>query len=726
LKTIRHILFFVSVTAVCLGQDARLPDSLETVIKQHPKDTSGVNALNDIAWYYRNAGESEKAKLYAGKAITLAKQIDFKKGLAKAKNALGVLYMDEGDFNEAFLFYNEALKIRTQIDDKPGIAWTYNNIGVVLEKQGKYDLALKNHFTALRIRESISDQPGVAASYNNIGQIYMSLNNYAEALHYCMLSLQIKKKINPTAQSVAQSYTNLGIIYNHLKNNEAALNSYTQALAISLANNSKRSIANLYNNIATVYNNKGEYDKSIEYSLMSLEIKKKTGDKPGISSSLSNIGTSHFLKKNYSAARNYMQQSLALNRELGNKQGIENDFFFLAQVDSSQQLFKNAYEEYKMHVVYRDSLVNEDNRKKAMEARLQYEFDKKAAADSVKTEESKKVLTLQLAQEKTQRFALYGGMALVVMFAGFMFNRFRITRKQKKIIEVQKIEVEKQKDIIEQAKEIVESKQVEILDSIKYAKTLQEAILPSLKEIEYYLPHSFLYYKPKDIIAGDFYWMHVSPGTGIQNTGKSAAVRGYDKLFIAAADCTGHGVPGAMVSVVCSNALNRAVKEFGITEPGEILNKTRELVIETFEKSDKEVKDGMDIALCSIQRDRENKFILKYAGANNPLWYLKENTFYEIKGDKQPIGKHIRQNVFTTHTIELGAGDTFYIFTDGYPDQFGGERGKKFKYKHLQELILQHSEKSMSSQKDILDHTFKTWKGRLEQVDDVCIIGVRL
>jgi len=716
LKVPFYIFFFILLNAFCFSQEQNL-DSLENIIKTHKKDdTIKANVLTEIAWSYRNEGEREKGFLYANQAIALSEKLQFAKGSAKAKNLMGVLYMDGGDFNEALASYSEALKIRQTIDDKPGVAWCYNNIGVVLEKQGSYDLALKNHFTALKIRESIDDKAGMAASYNNIGQIYMSLENNNEALRYCTLSLQIKKKLKGNSQSIAQSYTNLGIIYHNLQNYSLALKNYNSALEISLANNNKRSIANLYNNIATVYNHIGEYEKSIQYSLMSLDIKEKIGDKLGIASSLTNLGMVNINKRNFNAARKYLNQGLKLSFELGNKSGIGSTYDLLSQLDSSENKYKGAYENYKLYIRYRDSLLNEENRKKTMETHLQYEFDKKAAADSVKTVEAKKVLTIQLEKEKTQRFALYSGLGLVALFAGFMFNRFRVTQKQKKIIEVQKLEVEKQRDIIEQAKDLVEEKQVEILDSIKYAKTLQEAILPSKKMFQDFLPDSFLLYKPKDIVAGDFYWMHVDE---LQKSGASL-------VLLAAADCTGHGVPGAMVSVVCSNALNRAVKEFGFTDPGQILDKTRELVIETFEKSDKEVKDGMDIVLCALKESGNDKFILKYAGANNSLWYRKNNIFYEIKADKQPIGKHINQKSFTTHSIELYKGDSFYIFTDGYPDQFGGEKGKKFKYKQLQDLLMRNAGLNMQMQRKTLDLTFETWKGGLEQVDDVCIIGVRV
>jgi serine phosphatase RsbU (regulator of sigma subunit) len=187
-------------------------------------------------------------------------------------------------------------------------------------------------------------------------------------------------------------------------------------------------------------------------------------------------------------------------------------------------------------------------------------------------------------------------------------------------------------------------------------------------------------------------------------------------------------VPGAMVSVVCNGALNRAVREFGLTESGKILDKARELVIQEFEKSDEEVKDGMDISLCAWNKTNNQ---LQWSGANNPIWIIRKNLegvpeLIEIKPDKQPIGKTHDPKPFTTHTIELQKGDTIYIFTDGFQDQFGGEKGKKFKAAQLKEILLSIQAKTMEEQKTILDNTFENWKNNLEQVDDVCIIGVRI
>lgn len=267
-----------------------------------------------------------------------------------------------------------------------------------------------------------------------------------------------------------------------------------------------------------------------------------------------------------------------------------------------------------------------------------------------------------------------------------------------------------QKMILDQ-KKLVQEKQSEIIDSITYAKRIQEAILPPENYWHKYLPDSFILYKPKDIVAGDFYWM------------ETLRTQKGEFVFFAVADCTGHGVPGAMVSVVCNNALNRSVLEFKLEDPGKILDKTRELVIETFGKSDKEVKDGMDISLCCFDSSDNS---VKWSGANNPLWYFQNGNLRELKPDKQPIGSYSAQKPFTTHTLKLQKGDTLYLFSDGYADQFGGPKGKKFKYKQLQEELAAMQNQSLHNQKQKLEHLFENWKNSLEQIDDVCIIGIKI
>jgi len=290
---------------------------------------------------------------------------------------------------------------------------------------------------------------------------------------------------------------------------------------------------------------------------------------------------------------------------------------------------------------------------------------------------------------------IQAGIAILVITFIFWNISFR------KEVKLRLVAEEKLKETLNE----VEEKQKEITDSINYAKRIQEAILPSFDFIKTHLPNSFIYYQPKDIVAGDFYW----------------AEKVGNDFFIAAADCTGHGVPGALVSVVCCNALNRTVNEFKLIDPGKILDKTRELVLESFSKNGGDIKDGMDISLISI-----NGNTVKWAGANNPLWYYQNNELKEIKANKQPIGKTDNPEPFTSHTIELQKSDSLYLFTDGFADQFGGPKGKKFKYKQLEDLLVASNDLSINEQHLTLKNTLNSWKGNLEQVDDICIIAIRV
>ena len=292
-------------------------------------------------------------------------------------------------------------------------------------------------------------------------------------------------------------------------------------------------------------------------------------------------------------------------------------------------------------------------------------------------------------------------------------------------VEALQVTTEEQKSQLEIQNKIVEAKNEEILSSITYAKRIQNAILPPADKLKNTMPESFILYIPKDIVAGDFYW--------VEKEG--------DKLFFAAADCTGHGVPGAMVSVVCHSALNRALREFSLSDPGKILDKTRELVLETFGSGNKEVKDGMDIALCVL--DLSN-LQLEFSGANNPLCIIpgpKTNLescgfdkktdlnsliLYEFKGNKQPIGPHPNPSPFKTVKLQLHKDDRIYLFSDGYPDQFGEEDNKKMMYKPFKRLLLRYSNLPFTDQKEYLETAFEKWKGAIEQTDDVCVIGVKI
>ena len=266
--------------------------------------------------------------------------------------------------------------------------------------------------------------------------------------------------------------------------------------------------------------------------------------------------------------------------------------------------------------------------------------------------------------------------------------------------------MEKEKAKIKELLKITDHKNQEITDSIKYARRLQKALLPTIENVKKILPESFIFFKPKDIVSGDFYWTHLTEDS---------------QTLFAVGDCTGHGVPGALVSVICNNSLNRSVKELKLTKPADILNSARNIVVEEFEKSNEVVHDGMDIALCSL-KDKQ----LQYAGAHNPLWIIRNNKLIEIKANNQSVSKYPLQKAYENHQVDLLDGDTIYIFTDGYRDQFGYKSGKKIRLNGFRKLILEISKLPIEEQKNELYKFLKNWQGNLEQIDDICVMAVKI
>ena len=305
-----------------------------------------------------------------------------------------------------------------------------------------------------------------------------------------------------------------------------------------------------------------------------------------------------------------------------------------------------------------------------------------------------------LAEINESQRLMAGGFFGILILSILILRSHNRQHKHRQVLSKQNTEITAQK-------ELISAKNTEIMDSIACARRIQTAILPPIRLVNSYLNNSFVLFLPKDIVAGDFYWME----------------RKENKIMFAAADCTGHGVPGAMVSVMCHNALNRSVREFGMMHAAEILNKTRELVIEEFSKSESQMRDGMDISLCVL--DVDNK-MLSWAGANNPLWIMRNNELLEYKPDKQPVGNYIQHTPFTENTIQLEKSDSLYVFTDGIQDQFGGPRNKKFKIAQLRTLIKEIHDLPSDEQHRMLVTSIENWRGNNEQVDDICLIGVSI
>ncbi|TXB64797.1 tetratricopeptide repeat protein [Vicingus serpentipes] len=682
------------------------PNSHDTSIAGAYVGLSEILYISNIDTLNVLCNKSKKIAESGLKKSDLHPQIvqSYKKSLARSVTNIAYTYVLSGEIERALENYKLCLILSREISDYELIAYSLNNIGYLYNHQGDISNALQYYSESLKIQEEIGDDRGIAISLNNIAAIYDDQDDNKKAIEYYNRSY-LKYKTLKDKRGMAESLNNIAYNYSKQSNYDLALDYNKQSLLLKEEIGDTRGIAGSLINIGVIYDNQNKLDEAIDYYERSLHLFEKINDKSSIAKALGNLGKSYLNKGEVNKAFKFANKGLSISQEVGFPDNIKNISKVLEEIHSKKGAYKEALEMYKLHIQMRDSLNNEETQKAAAKQQAQYEYEKQKAVDDA--EHEKQIAIEQEAKEKQQiiTYATAGGLGLVAIFLVFVFNRLQVTKKQKVVIEGQKQEVEQQKEVVELAHHELEEKNQEIMDSITYAKRIQNAILPPLKLVKEYLQESFILYKPKDIVAGDFYWLEHKE----------------DIILFAAADCTGHGVPGAMVSVVCNNGLNRSVREYGLTDPGEILNKTREIVIAEFEKSEEEVKDGMDIALCSLEGN-----ILKYAGANNPLWIIRDGEIIETKADKQPIGKFDELLPYKTHTFELQKGDSIYIFSDGYVDQFGGEKGKKFKAKAFRELLLSIQETPMEEQKTKIDNAFENWRGNLEQIDDVCVIGVRI
>ncbi len=635
-------------------------------------------SLSNFGYLSMQNGKNTEAYQYYHQALDIQKETNSKQGIAATLLNLGYLYRQDGNIAKAIDTYHSALKMQIETNDKLGMATSYNNIGFIFDNQGEYAQALEYYNKSLGIYTSIKDKDGIAICYGNIGYIY--------SIYGDPLCKDTKDKC----------------LY---KGSLKAIEYLTKAIKIQEEINDKASLANSFNVLAGVYDRYGDPEclklnddckektraKIFDYLQRALALRKEINNVSGIALSYNSLAEHALSQGDLSSALNYGQSGLKVSRDIGSPERIQDAALVLKNVFEKLHKPQEALDMYELYIQMKDSIYNEETKKSAIKKSFQIEYEKKSAADSVKVAEEKKITTLQLKQEKTQRFALYGGLTLVALFGGFMFNRFKVTQKQKYIIEKQK--------------EIVDEKQLEILDSIHYAKRIQNALMANADFINEHLQHNFILFQPKDIVSGDFYW----------------AAEHNNKFYLAACDSTGHGVPGAFMSLLNMGFLSEAIKEKNIARPNEIFDYVRQRLITSM--SNEGQKDGMDGILICYDKTTN---ILEYSAANNEPILIRNNEVIELAKDRMPIGKGEKTIPFTLHTIELKSGDSLYLYTDGYADQFGGAKGKKFKYKQLNDLLLSLKDTQLIDQKSELELAFTNWKGNQEQVDDVLIIGIKI
>ena len=491
-------------------------------------------------------------------------------------------------------------------------------------------------------------------------------------------------------------------------------------LSKALASEDINDISFAYGNLGYIAQLKNNDSLTLFYLERALAGFKEVDNKEQLAMTLRDLSRLSLKKGNLVAAEKEAKKSYDLAVDIGHPMSIKFSAELLSEIYEVQNNGEKALEFYKLFRLMKDSLTNESNIKNIAQQQAKYEYEKRELINKANHD---KVLGLQNESNKQQRVIVITviiGVVLISFFLIFIYRKLQATKKQKQLIENQKEELSSTHNKLEEASQ-------EILDSIDYAELIQTAVLPTLK-IEDLTKESFIYFNPKEKVSGDFYWIE-----------QKDEYHGY-----AVADCTGHGIPGAFISMIGTILLNEIYNSKQIYVPNEILDELSRLVRLTLTNKDGyTMKDGMDISFAVL--DSKAK-MLYFSGANNPIWIVSKNSgkrinketgvpliekdgkyIYEIKGDKQPVGdygKHVKP--FTLNSAHLEEGDVFYLFTDGYVDQFGGDKNKKFKAKPFRELLLSAFHKRMEDQKFILDQNFQNWKGDFEQIDDVTVMGVRV
>ncbi len=623
-------------------------DSLKTMIADS-KGEKKANILHQLCIRYTYVN-NDSAIHYGNIALAFSRKEGLKTNESNILISLGNAYLDKGNFGKALEHYIEADKLFESLKDERGMIQAAMNMGLVFDEQNLFDKALSQYNIALDHSKAAGNKKQYASCLNLLGGLYYDKDNFKD------------------------------------------LKYYEEALEINRYLKDIPKIMDCLNNTAVIYQERGNYSKALTNLKTYLVYSKQMNDQKGIVTGLHNIALVYKDKKEYPNAISYLDSCIFTAKQIKDFDDLRESYSTLYEIYKDENKLNKALECFELSAIAKDSLISQTQGNELIEMSTKYETEKKETQNQVLNQE----ITLKNVESSRQQIAiiLIGVILIIVGIVAFILIK---QNRAKQRINQQ----------LAEKNHIIEEQHKDITDSIQYSKRIQEAIMPSLHVWDEILPDSFVLYKPKDVLSGDFYWLEKSK----------------DTIYFAACDCTGHGVPGAMVSVICSTGLNRAVKEFGLKDTGQILDKVRELVLETFEKSESSVQDGMDISICAI---KTKTIDLKWSGANNPLWYLDKGEAKEITANKQPIGKVDDPAPFTTHTLQLNKEDIIYVFTDGYADQFGGPKGKKFKYKQLKELLIANSAKKMEEQKEILLNTFNAWKGNLEQVDDVCIIGVRV
>ncbi len=682
-------IFFTALSIIFLFTGSYCQNPLIDSLKNNLRDVESDKKLGVIEKIYTEYQKSEpdSALRYAYKYLQMANEVEDSAEIGRALNFIGSHYQVRGEYDTCKYFYNNALDIYESIKNNKGKAMTLSNLGVLHRKAGNFDQALDYQLQSLNIREQLNDDAGMANNMHNIGGIYYYMNNYQKAVEYFSNARSLNIRIENNLQ-VAKTDNNMGSVFMEMGLIDSSLHHYQLALEYFEKHGYEIYAAIIRDNIGTIYGKTGNYSEALKYHQSTLSIHKKNNNLERLAHTFNNIGVLFMKMEEDKQAEKHLIQGLELAKKIDNKELIYELLHSLYENAEKTGRFKVALDYFIQHTAMKDTIMSEKTHQQMVEMETKYETEKKEQ----QIELQKSQLSIQEAELKQHQTQKY-------LFATTSFSILLITI----ILAIRYIEKRRLNNILA-------AKNRSITESISYAQKIQSAVLPPVDMINHMLPEHFILYLPRDIVSGDFYWI----------------TRAKGQTIVAAADCTGHGVPGAFMSMLGFTLLNEVVSGMELLQANIILNELRNKVKSSLRQTgdDYETQDGIDIALCVI--DQQNQ-TMQYAGANNPLIIISEEGLHRIKPDRMPVGIQINEKAsFTNHSVRLKKDDIIYLFSDGYIDQFGGETGTRLKASKFEELLTSISHLDMQSQHKKLKNFHLEWKNGYDQIDDILVMGIRV
>jgi serine phosphatase RsbU (regulator of sigma subunit) len=666
---------------------------------------------NNLGAIYNETGDNENSIKYFNESLIYSRQIGDSVGVARALGNVANVYQNIGELAQALKIHEYALSLKKELGDSVGYAIALVNLGVVYKNLGDYPNALNMYFEALAIHERNSSIRDIGVTMYSIGNIYFEWTQYDQAKQYFIKSLDFFEKSNHI-QGQGYAFNQLGRILIFEENYRTAYEYYQTALEKFEVISDKNGVANVYSDISTLFISQNDFKNGMVYIERAKEKYEEIGDRQGVAKSLLTIAGIKLSLKDLAGAKKLAFESLRIATSIKVKRVELEALNILTAVHKEEGEFEKAYEYIVKATHLKDSIYNEEKSRQIAELNTLYETQKKEK-EIVKQKAELEKKNADLSHQRTLLRSSFGGLvALVIIIALVVYayvDKRRVNRQivlKNKVIELKNQELDIRNEEIESQRDQLLKQNKEITDSIEYAQRIQSALLPPRDFIEKELGDHFILYLPKNIVSGDFYWVKTIE----------------DYTLIAIADCTGHGISGAFMSILGISLLNEVVKE-GTFDSASLLNHLRASIKTTLRQtnSPNDARDGMDMSMCILDRKKKK---IQYAGAFIPLIIIKNNEIIEYTPDKMPIGVFpVEKESYTNHEIEMDGSESFYLFTDGYYDQFGGNDYKKFKRQNLQSLMLDLHRLPMNDQKDVLAKKFEEWKGNNQQFDDVLVFG---